>query len=386
MNAFTFSYPTKVYFGEQAAEKNLAAELQKHGPRVLLAYGGGSFKRNGVYDELTAILSAAGKTVIEFPGIMSNPTYAKVQEGAKLARENHVDFILAVGGGSVLDCCKIVSAQAKLDADIWDYEYAAHRVPTEFLPMGAVVTAFGTGAEMNNGAVITHTEKKLKSALWGASYDFAILDPDYTMSMPMSQVISGAFDTLSHCMETYMGQPFGDNLSDEINEAVMRSVIRNLRAQIAHPKDRQARSELIWAAAMGENGILKIGKQTDFQCHMMEHQLGAYTDCNHGRGLSAMHVQYYRYIAEQGKEKLAKLAERVWGVAPTGKNELELANAGIDALAAFLREIGLPSNFRELGISDDLPWKEIADSVTVTPGGCGKLNHEDILKILEACR
>lgn len=189
MNTFTYSCPVKVYFGEKAAEKNLAAELQKYGKNVLLAYGGGSVKRNGVYEELTGILRAAGKNVVEFAGIMSNPTYAKVREGAKLARENDVDFILAVGGGSVIDCCKIVSAQAKLDADIWDYEYAQRRIPAEFIPMGAVVTAFGTGAEMNNGAVITHQEKKLKSPLWGAFYDFAVLDPEYTMSMPMKQVI-----------------------------------------------------------------------------------------------------------------------------------------------------------------------------------------------------
>ena len=226
MNTFTYSCPVKVYFGEKAAEKNLAAELQKYGKNVLLAYGGGSVKRNGVYEELTGILRAAGKNVVEFAGIMSNPTYAKVREGAKLARENDVDFILAVGGGSVIDCCKIVSAQAKLDADIWDYEYTERKVPAEFIPMGAVVTAFGTGAEMNNGAVITHQEKKLKSALWGAFYDFAVLDPEYTMSMPMKQVISGSFDALSHCMETYFGSPKEDNLSDEINEAVMRNVIR----------------------------------------------------------------------------------------------------------------------------------------------------------------
>ncbi|MBR0311600.1 MAG: iron-containing alcohol dehydrogenase [Oscillospiraceae bacterium] len=254
------------------------------------------------------------------------------------------------------------------------------------MPMGAVVTAFGTGAEMNNGAVITHTEKMLKSALWGAFYDFAILDPAYTMTMPMKQVISGAFDTLSHCMETYFGSPREDNLSDEINEAVMRSTIKNLRTQIANPDDKTARSELLWAAAMGENGILKIGKATDFQCHMMEHQLGAYTDCNHGMGLSAMHVPYYRYIVEKGAGKFAKFATRVWGVDPEGKSELEVANAGLDALAAFIREIGMPSNFRELGIPDDLPWKEIADSVTLTSGGYGHLTHEDVRKIFEECR
>ncbi|MBR1689756.1 MAG: iron-containing alcohol dehydrogenase [Oscillibacter sp.] len=386
MDAFTYTYPVTVYFGEGAAKEYLAAELAKHGPTVLLAYGGGSIKRSGIYEELTAILHAAGKTVVEFSGIMSNPTYEKVQEGARLAREHRVDFILAVGGGSVIDCCKIVSAQAKLEADIWDCEYADHRLPTEFLPMGAVVTAFGTGAEMNNGAVITHTEKKLKSPLWGAFYDFAILDPAYTMTMPMGQVVSGAFDTLSHCMETYFGSPREDNLSDELSEAVMRNVIRNLRRTIETPEDRSARSELVWAAAMGENGILKLGKATDFQCHMMEHQLGAYTDCNHGRGLSALHVAYYRYIVEKAPDKFAKFACRVWGVDPAGKSELETAYAGLDALAAFIREIGMPSNFRELGIPDDLPWQEIADSVMLTPGGYGHLTHEDVRKIFEACR
>ena len=386
MNDFTFSYPTKVYFGEKTAEKNLPDELKKHGKTVLLAYGGGSIRKNGIYDELTAILKDAGKEIVEFSGIMSNPTYDKLQEGARLAREHNVDFILAVGGGSVIDCCKIVSAQAKLDEDMWEYQYTQKKLPTEYIPMGAVVTAFGTGAEMNNGAVITHAEKKQKAPLWGAFYDFAILDPAYTMSMPMKQVISGAFDTLSHCMETYFGQPMEDNLTDEINEAVMRNVIRHIRTTLSDPEDRFARSELIWAAAMAENGILKIGKVTDFQCHMMEHQLGAYTDCNHGMGLSALHVAYYRYICEKGTDKFARFARRVWGIDPAGKSAPELARAGLDALADFIQEIGMPSNLRELGIPLDLPWKEISDSVILTPGGYGELTHEDVLKIFEASK
>ena len=388
MNAFTYRYPVEVCFGEGAAREHLASRLREYGETVLLAYGGGSVKRNGIYDELLGILDAAGKTVVEFPGIMSNPTYAKVQEGAALAREKKVDLILAVGGGSVIDCCKIVSVQAKLDADVWEHEYTDHRIPTASIPMGAVVTAFGTGAEMNNGAVITHQEKKLKSALWGAFYDFAILDPAYTMSMPMGKVISGSFDTLSHCMETYFGSPQEDNLSDEINEAVMRSVIKNIRATLEDPQDRWVRSELVWAAAMGENGILKIGKATDFQCHMMEHQLGAYTDCDHGRGLSVLHPAYYRAVLDKGAgvEKFAKFAECVWEIDPAGKSETDLARAGIDALAAFIQEIGMPSDFRELGIPDDLPWEEIAGSVTLTTGGYGHLTHEDVLKIFEACR
>ena len=386
MNSFTYSYPVKVYFGEKAAEKNLAAELAEVGPNVMLAYGGGSIKKNGIYEELTGILKDAGKTVTEFTGIMSNPTYAKVQEGAALAKEKNIDFILAVGGGSVIDCCKIVSAQAKLDKDIWELEYTDHKQPTEFIPMGAVVTAFGTGAEMNNGAVITNEEKMLKSALWGAFYSFAILDPAYTMTMPMKQVISGAFDSLSHSMETYMGFPREVNLSDEINEATQRNIIRNIRATLKDPQDIQARSELIWAAGMAENGILKIGKATDFQCHMLEHQLGAYTDCNHGQGLAVLHPVLYRHMMPEANHQFARLAVEVWGIEPAGKTEAELATDFVDALADFIREIGLPTTFAEMNIPADTDYKAIADSTVLTGGCAKKFTREELLEVLLECR
>ena len=386
MESFTYSYPVKVYFGEKAAETNLPAELAKVGENVMLAYGGGSIMKNGVYDELMAILKDAGKKVTEFTGIMSNPTYTKVQEGAKLARKYNIDFILAVGGGSVIDCCKVVSAQAKLDKDIWNFEYAEHGAPTEFIPMGAVVTAFGTGAEMNNGAVITNEEKKSKSPLWGAFYEFAILDPAYTMTMPMKQVISGAFDSLSHSMETYMGTPREVNLSDEINEATQRNIIRNIRATLKNPNDIQARSELIWAAAMAENGILKVGKATDFQCHMLEHQLGAYTDCNHGQGLAVLHPVLYRHMLPEAKKQFARLAVEVWNVDPEGKSEEELANAFVDELAAFIKEIGLPTTFAEMNISEDIDFKAVADT-TILTGGCAKqFSREELLEVLLECR
>ena len=382
MHTFTYRYPVKVYFGERAAAKNLPDELSKAGSNVLLAYGGGSIKRNGVYDELMGILKEAGKTVTEFKGIMSNPTYAKVLEGAALAKEKHIDFILAVGGGSVIDCCKIISAQAKLEKDIWELEYTDHLQPTEFIPMGAVVTAFGTGAEMNNGAVITNEEKRLKSALWGAFYDFAILDPAYTMTMPQKQVISGAFDSLSHCMETYMGSPREVNLSDEINEATQRNIIRNIRATLKNPDDIQARSELIWAAAMAENGILKIGKVTDFQCHMLEHQLGAYTDCNHGQGLAVLHPVLYRHMMPEANHPFARMAVEVWGIDPAGKKEEELSEAFVDSLSAFIREIGLPTTLAQMGIPEDTDFKAIADS-TVLTGGCAKrFTREELLEVL----
>jgi len=383
MNPFVYSYPTKVYFGEKAAQQHLATELVKTGPNVLLAYGGGSVKRNGIYDELKSLLVKAGKHIVDFTGIMSNPTYAKVQEGAKLVRDERIDFILAVGGGSVIDCCKIVSVQAKADQDIWEMEYTDHQFPTSFIPMGAVVTAFGTGAEMNNGAVITHEEKKLKSPLFGAFYDFAILDPAYTMSMPMKQVISGAFDSLSHCMETYMGSPRETNYSDEINEATQRNIIRNIRLTLQNPQDVQARSELIWAAAMAENGILKIGKQTDFQCHMLEHQLGAFTDCNHGQGLAVLHPVLYRHMLPEAAPQFARLAVNVWGLFPEGKTELELAQELISALSNFIREIGLPTTLKEMGIQDDLDFKAIADTTTQTGGCVKKFTPDELAQVLK---
>lgn len=380
MDNFIYQYPVKQYFGAGCAEEAIKTELKKVGENVLLAYGGGSLKRTGLYDKLRRWLEEAGKNVTDFDGIMPNPTYAKVQEGAQLVRENNIDFILAVGGGSVIDCCKIVSAQAKLDEDIWDMLYVKGQIPTDFIPMGAVVTASGTGAEQNNGAVITHEAKKLKQPLFGAFHSFAVLDSDLTKTVPMKQVISGAFDTLSHCMETYMGKPQATNLSDEINEAVMRNVITNLRRLIRNPDDDFARGELMWASAMAENGMLKLGKQTDFQCHMIEHAVGAYTDCNHGQGLAVIHPALYRRLLEAGKEKLARMAEEVWGV--KGTTTEETAMRGIEALEAFIREIGLPTHWSEMGITDENMLRAAADTCILTPGCCRLLTRDEIFELL----
>ena len=302
MNNFIFENKTKVYFGKGGVKEYLGGLLANFGETVMLAYGGGSIKCNGVYDEIMGILNAQGKCVVEFSGIMSNPTYAKVQDGAKLARENHVDLILAVGGGSVSDCCK---------------------------------------------------------------------------------VISGAFDTLSHAMETYFGKPDENNLSDDINEAVMRSVIRNIRILLTDPENYDARSELAQASAMAENGVLKIGKVTDFQAHQIQHQLGAYTNCNHGAGLAVIHPVLYRHIYKSGAARFARFAQNVWGIAPKGSDG-ETA-AGIDALAAFIKEIGLPTSFAELGIPADTDFRAVADSTNITAGCCKKLTHDEIYELLQDC-
>lgn len=385
MKDFVFSYPTKVYFGVGAAKRALETELDKVGKNVMLAYGGGSVKKNGIYDELMEILHKKGKTVFEFSGIMSNPTYAKVQEGASIAKENNVDFILAVGGGSVIDCCKMVASQAKTEEDIWKLEFVDRKLPTAALPMGAVVTVSGTGSEMNSGAVITNEELKLKVGMLGAYNTFAVLDPSYTLTVPFKQVISGAFDTLSHCMETYFGSPLESFISDEINEAVMKNTIKNIRAAIADPQDIVPRSELMWTSAMAENGILKIGKVTDFQAHQIEHQLGAYTDCNHGQGLAVIHPVLYRHLYTSAPAKFARFATEVWGVDSNGKTEEQIAVEGVERLADFIKEIGLPTTFREMGITDNSCFKAVADSCNITAGCCKQLTREEILDILNEC-
>ncbi|MFR2954718.1 MAG: iron-containing alcohol dehydrogenase, partial [Clostridium sp.] len=295
MNNFIFENDTKVYFGKGCVKEYLSSVLSHYGKTVMLAYGGGAIKKNGIYDEIVEALTAAKKTIVEFSGIMANPTYAKVLEGAALAREKGVDFILGVGGGSVMDCCKAASLAARYEGDIWnDFWERAGIVDFEPLPLGFVVTVTGTGSECNGGAVITNEECKIKT---GRDYPacnakFAMLDPAYTMTVPLRQTISGGFDILSHIMETYFSEPNEDNVSDNISEALMKSVIHNLREVIKNPKDYTARSNLMWAATMAENRIIKLGKRCDFQCHQMEHQLGAYTDCNHGEGLAVLHPIY----------------------------------------------------------------------------------------------
>lgn len=383
MNNFTFQYPVRQHFGKGCAESAIKEEMNHTGTNVLLAYGGSSLKRTGLYDKIQGWLHECGKNVFDFGGIMPNPTYAMVQEGAKMVRQHNIDFILAVGGGSVIDCCKIVAAQAKLDADIWEMQYANHLFPTEFLPMGAVVTASGTGAEQNNGAVITNTEKKMMQPLVGAYNSFAILDCELTKTVPMKQVVSGAFDTLSHCMETYMGKPMADNISDEINEAVMRNVINNLRAIIADPDNDYARGELMWASAMAENSLLKLGKQTDFQCHMLEYAVAAYTNCNHGQGLAVIHPALYRHMLGEGSEKLARMAERVWNV--EGSTTEQTAALGINALEAFIREIGMPTRWAELGITDEKVLRAAADTCLLMPGCCKQFSRDELFEVLKEC-
>lgn len=387
MNNFIFQNSTKVFFGQGCVKEYLAC-MVKPFATVMLAYGGGSVKKNGIYREVRGILEEAGKNIVEFSGILPNPTYAKVQEGASLARERQVDMILAVGGGSVMDCCKAVSLAAVYRGDIWE-DFWAHPgvIENTPLPLGVIVTAAGTGSECNGGAVITNEEKKIKT---GRDYpklnpQFALMDPTYTYSVPVRQMVSGAYDTLSHILETYFSAPNEDNVSDDIMEALMKNVIRNLRAAIRNPEDYTARSNLMWDAAMAENRVIKMGKLCDFECHNMEHQLGAYTNCSHGSGLAVIQPAYYRHIYKYGLPKFVRFAENVWGISRRGRTDEELALAGVEALEEFVQEIGLPATLREVGVSERSQLKEIADSCGISAGSYKKMTHEEILEILNEC-
>lgn len=388
MNNFIFENTTKFFFGRGCVKEYLACLTGDYGENVMFCYGEASIKKNGIHEEVTKCLQSSGKNVFEFSGIMPNPTYEKVLEGASFARKHQISFILGVGGGSVMDCCKAISIAARYEGDVWaDFWERPGYMDFEPLPLGVVVTAAGTGSESNGGAVITNEEQKVKT---GRDYPrcnpkFALLDPAYTFRVPRFQMVSGGFDTLSHMMEIYFSPPDENNVSDDIAEALMKNVICNLRMAIQNPEDYTARSNLMWDAAMAENRMIQLGKRRDFQCHQMGHQLGAYTNCNHGAGLAVLHPVYYRHIYQSGIEKFKRFAVRVWEIPEEGKSDKEIASAGVEALAKFIKEIGLPASLRELGIKEDVDLKAIADSCRIVPGSYKKMTHEEIYEIMKEC-
>ena len=382
---FTYENPTRVHFGRSALD-HLPQELAGYGDTVLLVYGKNAIKRIGLYDRITAILRDCGKTVVELPGIKSNPTYAQLLEGARLVRENRVDLILAVGGGSVIDCAKGISVSAYCEGDPWQrYWMDFEEVDNPIVPVGCVLTMAGTASEMNGGSVITNEEQTIKNGrVFPAKVNprFAILNPEYTYSVPKAQMVSGIFDTMSHLMEQYFSGD-DDNTTDYIIEGVMESLIRSARAALKNPEDYEARSNLMWCATMGLNTVTGLSKAQDWEVHMIEHQLGAYTDCPHGAGLAVISVPYYRYIYRDGLDKFVRFAAKVWGIDPHGMDKEQAALAGIEALAAFIRELGLPATLRELGATEDMLPKIAAS--TVKGGGYRRMEEADILKVLRAC-
>ncbi len=394
MNNFNWECSTKVRFGEGAVRDNLEGFIREYAPvgtKVMIGYGGGSVKKNGAYDDVVNAVNSAGYEFIEFSGIMSNPTVAKMRDGAELARNKNVGLIIAVGGGSVMDCCKAIAVQAFYDGDAWqDFWIDGKPMTHRRIPCGVVVTMPATGSEVNGCAVLTNEETKIKTDRDYAEVNpvFALMDPAYTLTMPVRQMRAGTFDILSHIMETYFSYPVEGNPADDVSEGLMRGLIRDFRAALANPQDIQARSNIMWTASLAENRIIKTGKTKDFQAHNMEHQLSAYTNCNHGEGLAILHPTYYRHIYKDGLAKFVSFATNVWGIDPAKyENDDAIALAGIDALERFIREAGLPTNLREIGFGEEekMILAEIADSCFISEGAFRPLTHDEILEIYEEC-
>ena len=383
LGSFVYSNPTKLYFGDNAISF-LSDELKNYGPKVMLCYGGGSIKRNGIYDDVVRILKDAGKDIIEDPGVMSNPTYEKMREGSRIARENNVDLILAVGGGSTIDYAKGVSVSAWCEEDPWEKYYVRmEEVDNRVIPVGSVLTMVGTGSEMNGGSVITNTEQKLKIGMvFGDNVmpKFAILNPKYTFTVPRYQMVAGIYDIFNHVCEQYFSG-YDDNTSDYFSEAIMRSVIHSSRIAIKDPQDYEARSNLMWCASWALNTLVGKGKTGDWEVHMIGQAMGAYTDATHGMTLAAVSLPYYRHIMPYGLDKFARFARTVWDIDTSAMTERQAAEAGLNAMESWMKEIGVVMHSSELGVTED-NIEGIADATFLLDGGYKALSREDVIDIL----
>ncbi len=380
---FTYCNPTKLYFGEDSLS-NLGAELKKYGQNVVLIYGTGSIKKNGIYDEVMTILKEEGKNVTEIAGVMPNPTLEKLYEGVEIARNHKADFLLAVGGGSVCDYAKAVSVSVNCEEDPWEKYYLKFDEPScEIIPVGCVLTMVGTGSEMNTGAVITNHSAKLKIGHVFADEKimpkFSILNPKYTLTLPHYQMISGIYDIFNHICEQYFSGE-DDNTSDYISEGLMKSVIHSSRIANKNPQDYEARSNIMWSATWALNTLVAKAKSTDWMVHMLGQSVGACTDATHGMTLAAVSLPYYRHIMPYGLAKFVRFAKNVWDVDATGKTDEQIASEGLTAMENWMKELGLILNITELGATEDMT-EDLVKGTIVLSGGYKLLDENEIEQI-----
>lgn len=384
---FDFNYynPTKIYFGKSALD-NLKGELCGFGKNILLMYGKNSIKKIGLYDQIIKILTEAGENVTELSGIKPNPTYSQVMEGARLVRENNIDLILAVGGGSTIDCAKAISVSAYSEGDPWQKYWVDFKaVDNKIVPVASVLTMTGTASEMNGGSVITNEEKMIKGGRVfppEVNPKFSILNPEYTFSVPKMQMVSGIFDIFSHLMEQYFSGD-DDNTTDYVIEGVMKALIKNAKIAVKNPTDYEARSNIMWCSTLGLNTVTGLSKEQDWEVHNIEHQIGAYTDCPHGIGLAIVSIPYYRHIFASGIDKFVRFAENIWNVETAEMTKEEVALAGISRLSDFIKEMGIPQSLREIGATEEMLPK-IAHSA-VEGGAYKHVDKNEILEILKEC-
>ncbi len=383
---FTFENPTRIHFGRTAMQ-HLPEELKRYGRNILLVYGRNSIKANGIYDAVMAALEATDKEVYELQGIKSNPSYAQVLAGAKIVEEKKIDLILAVGGGSVIDCSKGIAAAAHCNGDPWQrYWMQGEKVEHPVVPIGTILTMTGTASEMNGGSVITNEEKMIKQGRVFPtdtfSPKFSILNPEFTYSVPRYQMVSGIFDIFSHLMEQYFSGD-DDCVSDYLLEGDMLALISAARAAVKNPNDYEARSNIMWCATMALNKILAVSKRQDWMVHQIEHQLGAYTDCAHGIGLAIISVPYYKHIYRYGLHRFVRYAKNIWHVDASGKSDEQVALEGIECLSRFIAEMGIPQTLREVGTTEEmLPL--IAKSCNKI-GGYHVPTTDEVLQMLKEC-
>ncbi len=381
---FMYHNPTKLYFGENALDY-LRDEMKNYGENILLVYGGGSVKKNGIYDDVVKILNECGKNIAEVSGVMPNPTNVKLNEGIEIARASKTDFILAIGGGSVCDYSKALSVSVNCDEDPWDKYYIRFEEPDcDIIPVGCILTMAGTGSEMNGGSVITNHEQKLKIGhVFGDEVmpKFSILNPVYTMTLPEYQMIAGIYDIFNHICEQYFSGE-DDNTSDYISEGLMKGLIKSSRIAKDNPKDYEARSNIMWTATWALNTLVSRGKTTDWMVHMLGQAAGAYTDATHGMTLAAVSLPYYRFIMPYGLKKFKRFAVNVWDVNPEGKSDEEVAKEGLKALESWMKELGLVMNLSDLGADSDMV-EGIADATIILDGGYKVLNRDEVVEILK---
>ena len=382
---FTYCNPTKLYFGDNALSF-LNDELRKYGENVLLVYGGGSIKKNGIYDAVAAILKDAGKHIAEVSGVMPNPTIHKLREGIAVAREHKTDLILAVGGGSVCDYAKALSVSVHYDGDPWQKYFVDFEEPDcETIPVGCVLTMVGTGSEMNAGSVITYPEKKLKIGHVFADEKimprFTILNPNYTLTLPHYQMVAGIYDIFNHICEQYFSGE-DDSTTDYIAEGLMRSVIHSSRIAVKNPQDYEARSNIMWCATWALNTLLKKGKSTDWMVHMLGQAAGAVTNATHGMTLAAVSLPYYRTILPYGTAKFKRFAENVWGICAEGKTDLQTAEEGLLAMENWMKELGLVLSLSELGATEDM-LSDMCNGTIILEGGYKVLTKDEVWQILK---
>lgn len=380
---FVYHNPTSLVFGEDSMN-HLSDYLKDKGNTIAFVYGGGSIKRNGIYDQVITVLNQLNKTFVEVCGVMPNPTIAKLNEGVKICRDNKVDYILAVGGGSVIDYAKALGASVYCDEDPWQRYYVENKdCVDKYVPLGCVLTMVGTGSEMNGGAVITNEDTKEKKGHVFESFlypQFAILNPLFTLTLPHYQMVAGIYDIFSHICEQYFSDE-DDNTSDYIAEGLMRSLIHSSRIANKNPNDYQARSNIMWTATWALNTLIQCGKTTDWLVHSLGQAVGGFTDATHGMTLSAITLPYYKLILPFGLAKFKRFAINVWDVDPSGKDDTTIALLGLERLEDWMNELGLVMTIKELGVNESMI--EPMSKHVAHDGGYKELTDQEVINIFK---